>query len=384
MLDSVAIRRLALACILLLGCSGVVAQALDDDAILERVLAGRYDELRELEGLSKSGSPVAMYWWGALLQACVFGRCDPGAAKALWIRAAEAGHGRAKLAAMGEAASSEELQDVIRRIGAPATWEERVVYVAVLAGFAIPSASAPDIFGEGRRILLETAATEPRLAVLYAMTALDGPRYTDELRAMVQAGHSPAMEQLRRALMLSQQARYPELLAMAKAGDTAVSAALCETVEISEGYDKLPADLLPLCERALAQGYLGVARAMLRHHRASGNRRAAAFYAELCMTLGQGCASELAEYHHEVSGKSRAWQLWDAVAAWGPDISPGEADLPPELLREVFTIRTRGGTAQRACLSRRYDRSAKKFSDDPACPYLKPVAIPAEFLGGGR
>src|SRR5262245_34279117 len=40
--------------------------------------------------------PSLMYWWGSLMQLCVFDRCDQQAALELLLRAAKAGHGRAQ------------------------------------------------------------------------------------------------------------------------------------------------------------------------------------------------------------------------------------------------------------------------------------------------
>src|SRR6267142_2158870 len=94
---------------LMLACQAAAAQAIDDDWVVERVLTGRFDELRKLELESEEGAPAAMYWWGGFLRACVFGRCDEKAAKALWLRAAAAGHSRAKVALMTSVTSLEEL-----------------------------------------------------------------------------------------------------------------------------------------------------------------------------------------------------------------------------------------------------------------------------------
>src|SRR5262249_5312139 len=127
------------------------------------------------------------------------------------------------------------------------------------------------------------------------------------------------------------------------------------------------------------EGHLGMAPVLLRHHRVGGNWSAAAFYAELCARLAAGCASDLADYYFERSGKSPAWTLWDAVAGISAGFPPRESKLPAAVLQQVFSVRVRINENQRACLSRRYDAAAKKFEDDSACPWRKPVVIPAEF-----
>jgi hypothetical protein len=191
---------------------------------------------------------------------------------------------------------------------------------------------------------------------------------------------------LLRALLASERARFPELLAKAKSGDVVIAVALCETINGREGIERLPADVLSVCEQALARGYMGIAPVLLKHHRLSGNAKAAAFYADLCTKVLLDCSGELAEYHYGVSGKSAAWKLWDAAAGlYGQAPTAGtlrDFGFSPEIMQQVFAIHLRQRIAERACDSRLYDRAAKKFAGDPDCPYLKPVTIPAEFLGG--
>ena len=372
---------LGIAALLAFACTHVTAQTVDDRWITERVVAGKFDELRKVKGESDKGSPVAMYWWGAFLDACVLDRCDPPGARALWMKSATAGNSRARLALMAGVRSIRELDDLMVKTGAPATPEEKLGYAAMLV--ALSSIEDSSAWDKARAILKELAASEPRMHVIFAIGALEGyGRYPDELRAMVEAGFSPASEQLRRWMLISQRGHYPELLAQARSGDLVVGVALCETVGLSEGYEVLPPELLPICERGMAAGYPGITPVLLRHHRARGNMKAAAFYAGLCATLPVWCASDLADFHYDRSGKSPAWEVWDIIAAMSLGLTPSEAGKPAAVMRQVFSITVRNTLAERACCARRFNASSKKFDDDPACPWRKPVAIPAEFLQG--
>jgi len=382
------LRAVALAAALAAG-SSAAAQVIDDAWVIDRVLAGKFDELRVIEGESEKGSHVAMYWWGALLEACVYGRCDEKTARDLWLKAGQAGNTRAKLATMRNVTSLAKLDQIIEKFGPPVGWEEKRMYAGALAAFQLPGKESRYTWGEARKILEDGIASEPRLALIFTYVALDGPKeHADEWRALAAADHLPAMEGFRRSLIVAGKGRYAQMLAMAKDGDLPVGVMLCETVAVSEGYSVLPAELLPICERALSKGYVGIVPVLMRHHQESGNAKAAAFYADLCASLLLHCAVDLTEYHENVSGKSAAWKLWDAVAGFAGK-SPTEADLrlfglSVEVMQRVFAIRLRSSITERACESRLYDGATKKFADDSACPYLKPIAIPAEFLGGRR
>jgi hypothetical protein len=199
---------------------------------------------------------------------------------------------------------------------------------------------------------------------------------------MVDAGFSRAAEPLRRRLAVIERADYTKALSWARAGDQTVGVTLCQTVGLSHGYQVLPADLLPLCERGLADGHLGIAPVLLRHHRVGGTARAATYYAGLCATLPVNCATELADFHYDRSGKSPAWELWDAVAGVSAGIAPSEVRKPAAFMRQVLSIRVRIQAADRACLARRYDAATRTFAAAPACPWRRPIAIPADVLGG--
>jgi hypothetical protein len=143
----------------------------------------------------------------------------------------------------------------------------------------------------------------------------------------------------------------------------------------------MPPDLLAVCERAAQQGFAGLLPALLRHHVESDNKPAAAHFAALCATHAPlKCASDLAEYHYRLSGKSPAWELWDVVTASG-SMPASEMGKPPALLRQAFTIQARVLLAERSCMLRRYDPATQKFEDEPRCEWRRPIAIPAEYLG---
>jgi hypothetical protein len=367
----------------LTACAHAPTARIDDRWIVERVVAGKFDELRAVKAESDQGSPVAMYWWGALLDGCVYERCDPDGARTLWLEAARASNSRAKLALMYRTRSLRDLDEVIQKTGAPVSAEERSHYATIL--WVLSALSSPSDRKAGEKAIAmakELAESERRMDAMYSYYNRVGfMHFPDETRAMVEAGLTLASEDLRRMLVIKERAENRQLLARARAGDLLVGIALCETIALSEGREVLPPALLPICERALSLGYAGIAPVLLRHHRLSGNANAASFYAELCAaTLATGCPSELADYHDARTGRSPEWQVWDAVAAIVKGTPSSEAGLPPDLMRRVFSIRVRIEDAERACLARRFDPSTKKFNDEPGCPPRRPVAIPRQFL----
>jgi hypothetical protein len=76
--------------------------------VISQIISGKFEELRSLEKLSDQGVPFAMYWWGVVLERCIFERCDKGAARELVLRAAIAGSGRAKAQLLVGAETREE------------------------------------------------------------------------------------------------------------------------------------------------------------------------------------------------------------------------------------------------------------------------------------
>jgi hypothetical protein len=87
--------------------------------VISQIISGKFEELRSLEKLSDQGVPFAMYWWGVVLERCIFERCDKGAARELVLRAAIAGSGRAKAQLLVGAETREEFDEMVAKIGVP-------------------------------------------------------------------------------------------------------------------------------------------------------------------------------------------------------------------------------------------------------------------------
>src|SRR5262245_50637572 len=92
--NSIRQRCIAVACALLLALTASVtrSQERDEPWVIAQITTGKLEELRSLEKLSEEGAPVAMYWWGVILERCIFERCDKHSARELILRAAVAGH----------------------------------------------------------------------------------------------------------------------------------------------------------------------------------------------------------------------------------------------------------------------------------------------------
>jgi hypothetical protein len=73
------------------------AQDRDETWVIAQIATGKFEELRSLEKMSEEGTPFAKYWWGVILERCIFERCDKHAARELILRAAVAGHSRARV-----------------------------------------------------------------------------------------------------------------------------------------------------------------------------------------------------------------------------------------------------------------------------------------------
>ena len=356
---------------------------MDEGWVVERALAGKFEELRAVKAESDKGSPVAMLWWGHFVNLCVYDPCDPRGARELWTRAAQAGNSDAKALVIALARSGGELKELIEKIGAPATANEKLAYAVVLFGLVRPGERDDEAARRAFADLQEVAATEPRLNVILGTSVIGGLlKHKEEWRAIVEAGYYRASEQFLRMLTLERVA-YPERLARARAGDLTIGAALCQTYYVTTGAQKLPPDLLPVCERGLMEGHLGIAPVLLQHHDESGNAKAAAFYADLCARLAVHCATELAEHYERTSGKSPSWALWDAVAGMTPGVPATMTNTPVALRQQVFSARLRVILADRACEASLLDRATGRFKLDPACPFRRPVAIPPEFLSAG-
>ena len=87
---SILLRRGVVACVLLaLAASVTRAQERDETWVIAQITAGKFEELRSLEKLSDRGVPFAMYWWGFILERCIFERCDKDAARELILRSGD-------------------------------------------------------------------------------------------------------------------------------------------------------------------------------------------------------------------------------------------------------------------------------------------------------
>jgi hypothetical protein len=102
-----------------LACPVAGAQQRDEAWVIAQIAAGKFEELRALEKPSDEGVPFAMYWWGSLMDRCVFDRCDEQAARNLFLRAAKAGHGRAQAVVFAGVMTPAELADMTAEIGVP-------------------------------------------------------------------------------------------------------------------------------------------------------------------------------------------------------------------------------------------------------------------------
>lgn len=372
---------LAAALLLLAAPTRAATPAIDDEWVHERVESGRFDELRQIEASSDEGSAVAMYWWGEFLESCLFGSCDPDRARALWMKSAVAGNGKARLALLRGARTASEFDEVVARLGVGETADERLVHASsrMLWDFQrSPETQRPTL-----QILKDLVASDPQLRFVYALAVFDGFHgYPVEIRAVIEAGFLRASALLRRYLLLRERSRYPQLLIRASDGDLTLGVALCDSAAEFSGSDLLPRELLPICESALLQGYSGLAAALLRHHLAAGNMKAAAYFAGQCESLLPiRCAPDLLEFHTKQRAPSEAVDLWEAVVQLQAGVPAPEIGKSSSVMQQAFSMRLRAAGAELPCLTLRLDSAAKKFDSNPSCPWRKAVDIPKEFRG---
>lgn len=343
---------------------------IDEPWVVARILAGRFDELSVVKSRSDAGDRVAMFWWGSFLDGCVFGTCDVAGAKALWTRAARAGHPRARSSLVAAAATRAELDQVLASLGPPVNQTELLVRLGALAATARLDVA---VMREVESQLNTIPPSERRLGVLFLLATVDGSvRHAATLRAMVDAGFADAGH----GLMIAEMARGTtdaQMLTRARAGDLVLGAALCDTAMIVRGSEVLPADWIEMCVRSARDGFPGAVRALLRHHHRTRNRAAAEFFAARCTELLLlACAADLADFH---AGKREA-ALWDLLATKMP---AREAKQPLPVLRSLYAIRIRHALLYETCLDAPFDASAGRFAMDPRCPWRKPVTIPPVF-----
>jgi hypothetical protein len=119
---SIQLRRVLVGCTLLAASSLAVsvarAQDRDEAWVISQIVAGKFDELRSLEALSAQGVPFAMYWWGAMLEHCIFERCDKGGARELILRASDAKL-RADLLAMAKSELQIGMRAIVAQLQGP-------------------------------------------------------------------------------------------------------------------------------------------------------------------------------------------------------------------------------------------------------------------------
>jgi formate-dependent phosphoribosylglycinamide formyltransferase (GAR transformylase) len=179
------------------------AQDRDDAWVISQIAAGKFDELRSLEALSAQVVPFAMYWWGAMLERCIFERCNKGAARELILRAAVAGSGRAKAHVLGGAETREEFDQIVAKIGIPTGGQERVVYVGRnLLFIQMPPAlgGAPRASDAKLRAdLLAMAKSELQIGIRAIVAQLQGPTSTD-LDVLAETGNDIFSEPLMQRL----------------------------------------------------------------------------------------------------------------------------------------------------------------------------------------
>ena len=368
--------------------------------MISQITAGKFEELASLEKLSGRGVPFAMYWWGIILERCIFERCDKDAARELILRAAIAGHGRAQTQVFAAAASRQEFDELVAKIGVPPGGWERFAYICK-ALLLIDSAPVfggkprPDD-GKLRTQLLTMAKSEPRIAMRTSAAVLQGPTSGD-LEALAETGIDAISEQLmQRALVTKISDR--QIIERARAGQLGWAAAYCDSLMIRTGRTVLDRDELDVCEKAAAAGFPAAVRGLLTHHQFAGSTRAAQYFADLCeKILGARCAGPISEYYSARSKESaefRAkWEFWDLVAAnmlSATNLFPGgvgEEELrgkTPELRRRLFQLVVRTDLIAETCGMQRLDPATGAVEANPRCPWRRPIAIPAEFLSGAK
>ena len=390
------LRRALLGCALLaagnLAVSGAYAQDRDEAWVISHILAGKFDELRSLEKLTGQGVPFALYWWGLILERCIFERCDGDAGRGLLLRAALAGNGRAKAELLAGAQTREEFDEVIAKIGVPSGGRERVNYIT-RSLFLLDAAAVRG----GRRAtddklradLLAIAKSEPHIGARIFVAML--PRQTSsDLDALAATGTDLISETLMVHATVKRIGKQ-QIIERARAGELGWAAAYCDNL-ILMGRT-LDHDELEVCEKAAGSGFLAAVRGLLFfHHQFTGNTRAAQYFADLCETvLGMRCADLLADYYHdrskesaELKAKSEFWDLAavNAIASRDPGRFSEELlrGKTPRLRRELFQLIVRTALVNEACAMQRVDLATGAIEANPQCPWRKPIAIPAEFL----
>jgi hypothetical protein len=355
---------------------------LTDAEVVRWVIGGRYDRLAGLKARGQAGDPVAMYWWGRMLQECAFDPCDEKAVGDWMLRAARAGHGRARTVLYERAVLKLSQAELAKALGAPRSESERLSQMAGLSG---DSGTSSQQRQQEQEKFLKQVLNDPRPSMhAYAAASAIGRVDVEILKALVRDGFArPRVmtETLNRRWLLDREfKKSSDFLARAKSGDPATATVLCDVWAITAASERLPDDLLPHCVAQLRRGQLGMASVLLTHHLAGEEWAEAAVYAKLCESQSQACP-ELGEYLSNELGRGRAWQLQDA-AAYVANGGPGA-----EVVAEDRTLRAavRKGLGRKVareetetlCLQRRYDPATKSFEAVAGCPWGQPVSLPA-------
>jgi hypothetical protein len=344
------------------------AHTRDEQWITDRIIAGKYDELRALKAESDKGSPVAQFYWGLLQNACIYDRCNPVEADRLWRKAAKAGNARARIELMHKAQSGAGLDKLFDEIGWPETLDEQIAQLSVLL---VLSDSKPRSKADPRALLKKAIEAEPQLRLLMLKGLVDGfGEDLAPLRAMVESGFEIASEHLHRWMLMKDRVRRPEQLVKARAGDQIVAVALCHTSSLVSGAEKLPAELLPLCETAAKDGYIALSAPLLRHYRLTGDLKAAAQYAEGCVSHASlACAKELAAYYRAKSGDTENAEAWGVVSSLAEGLEPKQVKKAQHVMRKALSIRVRAMLTTEACAKRKYNFEAKRFTEAALCTW---------------
>jgi|RhiMethySRZTD1v2_1073278.scaffolds.fasta_scaffold363904_2 hypothetical protein len=273
---SVRLRCAVVACALFaLATSVTRAQERDEIWVIAQITAGKLEELRSLKRLSDRGVPFAMYWWGVIVERCIFERCDKHAARELILRAAVAGHGRAKVELLGSAGTRQEFDDLVAKIGVPRGGRERLAYVAKALFFM----ELPTFLGGGQRVtddksradLLAIAKSQREIGMRAFLATLPGPPSSD-LDALAETGIDLISERLMQRAYV-RQITERQIIERGRAGELGLAAAYCDTLMSRTGRTTMDRDELEVCEKAAAAGFPAAVRGLLSHHTFAGNTR---------------------------------------------------------------------------------------------------------------
>ena len=315
-----ALLRLLAIALCTAGASAAEPPALDDDAVLRHLQAGQFEPLRALEPAARAGDAVAMYWWGALADACAFDPCSPLQAMDWWWRAARDGNPRARRALYQRAADADSLAAVIRETGEPQgdgdTLEWAITALGRLHG---------DLDGRaGAAITAISAARPTYLSMIPSLLMVRGRATIAQTRAAAEAGFpgGPHVAEGLRRMMLLTGNNAERQQQLARDGDTVLAAALCETLSSIDGLTEIPADMLPTCVRALGEGHLGLTAVLLEHHVRQGDFQRAARYARLCVKLPVRCHGPLEEFTQTFPADAAGYRADAAVLAIAENLVP--------------------------------------------------------------